>query len=664
MGVQLLYVFVKDINRCLCNQEFCFTNDFNINYNLENKTLNIKKKSNYYCHLWGEKITNVNLLIGQNGSGKTTLFDLIASTRDRRFSLFNNRIKTFEKDKFCEWFAVYHIKDNIFVIEGLNKDLILNIENIPMETSYEYSLVIKYNYEQQMGLFENYIQFYNLENDNKNRLNEKVIVLYGRNKKVKDWYNIESSWNNDDYYFGFLRKYLDNPSFTNLYRFMSNEYKIIENTFTAKSIVCNILRSDIITSLDSPLKSDIDKAFNLKLYNGIVKPLYFQSNDLKFKIHGYDIDEANKSKWTKRQEYIIKFYEFYIIKTWIYISQEYTKMTSEQKYIMEKCERNIKEIRFEVDDYFNRVNYLESIVNIISDTAVAMFLPGEHNYYAEAIIRFAKAMDKVDEKYFLSSKKISIKITDGFDENIKRLLQIYDYFIPNNENLKNDLHNYVNIKFTNLSSGELDFINGFATLYTALDIKKYNSRFENAIIFLDEPDESFHPEWSRKYIYYLTTFLNYFEQDRMFNYQVIISTHSPFMISDVPKEYITCLKVIIKEDGEIERETIKAEFGLMSNFYDIIKNDFFISAPIGEFAKMTFDKILQRINEMKEYDEKNIRQLEGLIMGIGEAFIKKKLLDYLEKKVIELITPDDREKRITSLERELRILKGERDRID
>ncbi len=159
-------------------------------------------------------------------------------------------------------------------------------------------------------------------------------------------------------------------------------------------------------------------------------------------------------------------------------------------------------------------------------------------------------------------------------------------------------------------------------------------------------------------------FLNYFEQDRMFNYQVIISTHSPFMISDVPKEYITCLKVIIKEDGEIERETIKAEFGLMSNFYDIIKNDFFISAPIGEFAKMTFDKILQRINEMKEYDEKNIRQLEGLIMGIGEAFIKKKLLDYLEKKVIELITPDDREKRITSLERELRILKGERDRID
>lgn len=654
MKPQLLYVFIKDINRCFYNQDFCFTNDFNIRYDLTDRKLYIDKKRNYYANLWGHRVSNINLIIGKNGSGKTTLFDLVASTRDDRNSLFYN-VKESRKslNKFPEWFAVYHIKDDIFVIEGHNEKLISNINNIPHETSYEYSFVIKYNYENQAAEFYKYIQFYYLENKNYT-LNDKLVILYQPSIKEKKWYR-KANRNKNEYYFGFPRKYLDIPSMTNLYRFMSKEWKSLENTFTAKSVVCNI---ETIETLDYYTKSDLAESFDLKLYKGKVEPLYFKNN-FRINLKQEKMDDE-KIKWTKKQEFIIKFYEGYIIKNWI----DTFKSVDQEKLIeIEKCKITIENLDFKENDYISRKKYLEDVVQIICDTATKIYIPNETNYYAQAIIEFIRNVNRIDEKYFSTSTTISIKMRDGFDENINRLLNCYDIYRPSDD-MMNDLHNYVSVKFTNLSSGELEFINGFANLYTALDIEKLNHKFISALIFLDEPDESFHPEWSRKYIYYLTTLLNSIEMGREFKYQIIIATHSPFMISDIPKEHITCLKVINKENGEIERMSVKAEFGLMSNFYDIIKNDFFILSPVGEFAKITFKRILHEIDEMKEYDEEKIQQLRGLIMAIGEEFIKAKLLGNLHKKIEKLITFDMTQEHINLLETELRRLKKERDNLD
>lgn len=114
MSMQLLYTYINDINRCLYKQEFCFTNNFKINYNEETRQLIIEKQENYYKSLWGKRISNVNLLIGQNGAGKTTLFDLLGSQRDRRANLFNDRPRV-GRTKCASWFSIYHI-EKIFLL--------------------------------------------------------------------------------------------------------------------------------------------------------------------------------------------------------------------------------------------------------------------------------------------------------------------------------------------------------------------------------------------------------------------------------------------------------------------------------------------------------------------------------------------------------------------
>ncbi|WP_313638866.1 AAA family ATPase [Paenibacillus sp.] len=81
------------------------------------------------------------------------------------------------------------------------------------------------------------------------------------------------------------------------------------------------------------------------------------------------------------------------------------------------------------------------------------------------------------------------------------------------------------VQFKNLSAGELEFINGFANLHTAIEIAIESNEIDTLLLLLDEPDASFHPEWSRRYIYNLVAFLNSIDVGRRVNYQIVISTH-------------------------------------------------------------------------------------------------------------------------------------------
>ena len=62
------------------------------------------------------------------------------------------------------------------------------------------------------------------------------------------------------------------------------------------------------------------------------------------------------------------------------------------------------------------------------------------------------------------------------------------------------------------------------------------------IICFDEPEGTFHPEWARKYVYYLVKFLDLVNESKDLTFQIIIATHSPFIVSDIPEQNINCIK--------------------------------------------------------------------------------------------------------------------------
>ena len=181
------------------------------------------------------------------------------------------------------------------------------------------------------------------------------------------------------------------------------------------------------------------------------------------------------------------------------------------------------------------------------------------------------------------------------------------------------------------SSGEESMLSFYSRFYW-LKAEDITSKLKNRIIILiDEGELYLHPLWQKQYIKLL---IDYFS--KLFasakSIQVILTSHSPFVVSDLPKSNITFLdkdhklnKVFVSE-----LETHKHTFA--ANIHSLLTESFFMEdGLVGDFAN---EKINQVITLLTETSAKTIEQnkdyIEKLISIIGEPVIKAKLLSLLE----------------------------------
>ena len=181
-----------------------------------------------------------------------------------------------------------------------------------------------------------------------------------------------------------------------------------------------------------------------------------------------------------------------------------------------------------------------------------------------------------------------------------------------------------------LSSGQEAFLFQFAQFYNIL--KNGNNIKRDIIILIDEGETTMHPDWQKQYIkWYIDFFLKNFKDN---NFHLIFTTHSPFLLSDIPKENIVFLNGSLKE---------KQTFG--ANIHTLLSDSFFMkNGLMGEFAK-------SKINEIKEFHTKVIKEKKTdeniefynqnkdkfwqIQEIIGEPFLQKIVKNQLEE--IELI---------------------------
>ncbi|NTX85566.1 AAA family ATPase [Citrobacter youngae] len=128
-------------------------------------------------------------------------------------------------------------------------------------------------------------------------------------------------------------------------------------------------------------------------------------------------------------------------------------------------------------------------------------------------------------------------------------------------------------------------------------------------LFIDEPDADLHPEMQTKLISWLISLV----QDKDQNFNVIISTHNPIILSDFPRR-----RVIYVGDNVIDYKKVKT---LAANIYNLYKESFLVSNAISEFVRSKIDKAVK---------DKNINDLIFLIDEVSEPLIVKSLTNTLE----------------------------------
>lgn len=115
---------------------------------------------------------------------------------------------------------------------------------------------------------------------------------------------------------------------------------------------------------------------------------------------------------------------------------------------------------------------------------------------------------------------------------------------------------------------------------------------DSAILFIDEGDLYYHPEWQRLYISDLCKII---EEAVPCNLQIIIATNSPFILSDIFEDNI----IFLSEEGESE-ESHEQTFG--QNIHTLLKKDFFLKYTMGEFAREKIVQVFEAL-ESKEHQE-------------------------------------------------------------
>lgn len=178
-----------------------------------------------------------------------------------------------------------------------------------------------------------------------------------------------------------------------------------------------------------------------------------------------------------------------------------------------------------------------------------------------------------------------------------------------------------------LSSGEKAKFNLFGRFHSVLKKAKWQGKdLSNLLILIDEGDTLFHPEWQRNYLNDLLKGLKLIFKETK-SIQIILTTHSPFVTSDLPWYSIIKLNKV-EETGltQVKYDNTKPSFA--ANIHDLFADSFYMDLGfVGEFAREKINNLFDRITEKHNKDD--VAEIKKEIALIGEPFVQSSLMKYL-----------------------------------
>ena len=282
--------------------------------------------------------------------------------------------------------------------------------------------------------------------------------------------------------------------------------------------------------------------------------------------------------------------------------------------------------------------------------AFLVFLGTEGYYAIQADVVLANYIDvfiKENEgKFFYESEKKRNKPTTNFKFQKEDLLPppIADVtlMIVKREDKKTFESNPKSvglIPFTGLSSGERQIaytlgnvlyhlINLSSTLHDFSIEKEHLSflKYHHVCMLMDEVELYYHPDLQRKFVKLLLDSITSVPLDNIYDINITLVTHSPFVLSDIPQSNILCL-----QKGESESRQGQT-FG--ANIVDLLNESFFLQGTIGDIAQSCINEVVEFYFKHRRYQE-SLRENENkqgwqINMGLAKKFEEwKSKFDYV-----------------------------------
>lgn len=193
-----------------------------------------------------------------------------------------------------------------------------------------------------------------------------------------------------------------------------------------------------------------------------------------------------------------------------------------------------------------------------------------------------------------------------------------------------------------LSSGELEMLNLLSRLYYGITIapRKYGNINSPRLLLLDEAEIGFHPDWQRQYVKVLNEFMGYMQVKAGVDFQIVITSHSPIILSDIP---VCCIN-FLKKQGIETVPVLDEEETFGENVFNLYRRAFFMDKGlIGAFAQKKLNQVVKDIeaNEVTDTTRKTIaltgdlRIRDYLLRRLASKNVDAEIA-YHEAKILEL----------------------------
>ncbi|RXK02329.1 hypothetical protein CRV02_05680 [Arcobacter sp. CECT 8989] len=602
-----------------------FKDEYDENGKLKDNCELIIDENKEYVSIFPEN-TNITAIVGENGSGKSRLLEII--------SLFR-----FEKLKNSNIFLVFLEKDIFYIpsskMESYDTFQSFNTSNIHNKTTYNIETKVITSKLYQLSFFSNGLD-----------------DLSKKNPLIK-------AGHYQDFYNGFR----GSERFENKFAYLLNKKDDIFSILD-KSFLFSTMRIELdFRKIDFDIIDDEAKTKTQKI------KYFFEKNiDTSTFILG-----ETENKPTK-EIYIYNFLSSFYLDKYIDIVIDFANYTNEKfkskffdeliniieiiinnKKINDSKEKNFA-ILLTIQNYFNT---LEKTINEIFRTQQGQIDHFNRNIEElKSIQNFSNYIQYLNENFQLETKT-QILISRSNDINDTNINTFFKWI--NEDSLYKYLYNYkiltINffdrksfVTYKDLSTGEKQILKFIVNLiYTFINLN------DNRIILLDEIDLSLHPQWQRELINIIISYIDFLIKHTLisnkYKFQFLVTSHSPFILSDIPKE-----NVIFLEKGKqvYPFEDNQQTFG--ANIHTLLSHGFFMQDGLmGEFAKDKIQNVINFLNNAKSTIQTK-KDAWKIIQIVGEPFLKYKL----EEKFHENYSSDKvkNKAKIKRLEEEIERLKN------
>lgn len=556
--LHICYIYIYDY-QCLHNIGITFDHRYNYSYDPDKALLSISAPTKKLPeHFWGAGIWSLTGIVGNNGAGKTTV---------NRFLL--NVVVEGLTSKDLQGVLVYENNGNLQVFhnpDSENKTITIN-----KSADIQNEVTLKKNAFNNLPGIETFFYqgHFSPEFSSSDLCTTEYLGLYNASEGCLICKDFEKYANATDLY-------LSCPISTYLVSHISQKHQRI----------CRLLIND-------ELRSKITQ-FHFPQYI-MLSPNRGGQNHLKFhpivptetkeKLKGMLEPQPIRGIVPTKEELIGMFVHFNLLNA---IADN--KISSGGPELLKRWRDKVDYSQGVMPQFQSFISSsknksIKDDLQVIYDVLSFVFDLAQFNEYGGFYIDAFKEKDKVE-------KLLEANILDTFYITSRFFDMHYS-------------HNY-SMSYNQLSSGEEICLNLYALLYDAIKIrpKKFASTYSPRLIILDEAEIGFHPEWQRSFINTLLDFLNSLKVKVGHDYQVVITTHSPILLSDIPS---CCCNFLKRIDDDITinlREKIEETFA--SNVFGTYRNSFFLEeGMIGKYAEVKLKKLEKKckIGDSRVEDE-------------------------------------------------------------